>query len=343
MHRKKAIGKQVIWGCLFFAVTCGFGYAPLVRYDPRTTGLRDTSRYYAMTRFDYADVRPEWRYRPLVPTLAGAIAHWLPDRIGNWDSVFVSLLVVNGTCCALIGLIIMYLARRFELGPCIEVLAPFLYLSSYVVVNVYAAGMVDSSEALIYGLTICSVVQGRYWQLPILMLVGGLAKQTSVPLSSCFAFFWWLQGRSLSQPNWKHLAWIAVGSFVGLLTISLTKTVIGGDSHERWAFSLELLKRVPKDLMLTLKASRSFVYSFAYLVPLAIFGYRWLPSRFLVASSAATMLMFCLGVYGGIGTNINRPLFNAAGYALALSAAITLVRCGLEEVDETAASNPKSS
>ena len=56
----------------------------------------------------------------------------LPGSMGEWDPVFLALLIVNATFMSVSALILMGIARTLTNDVFVETLAPFLYLGSYV-------------------------------------------------------------------------------------------------------------------------------------------------------------------------------------------------------------------
>jgi hypothetical protein len=62
-----------------FAVTCfSFGYQTLNRFDVRHVGV-DPEAYCSMVESDYVHAAPPFRFRVLVPTLAGLIYRVIPS------------------------------------------------------------------------------------------------------------------------------------------------------------------------------------------------------------------------------------------------------------------------
>src|SRR5688572_17074441 len=114
---------------LFFLICAGLGYPTLRRYDPRhTSGLSDTSKYYAMAA---GDNRPEFREvfrrRILVPAIARPF-YWFALRyLPNWSPGFFALLVINSMFCAATACLIVSLGNMVIKDLTISLVGATLY------------------------------------------------------------------------------------------------------------------------------------------------------------------------------------------------------------------------
>lgn len=316
--------RQVTFFFLFAAISWGFGYATIVRYDPRTTGISDSAHYYNMVHFNYDEVPAPWRYRILTPTLAGLIYKILPaSGLRNWDGTFLSLLIVNSTFMSLTAILLMRLVGRLLDDPVVELVTPFVYLASFTGVNAFAAGLVDAGEAFFLCAIMLTVVHERWLWLPVLLAVGVLAKQTVAPLGLSFAVVWCLLGWKQSDQRMRQvLALLVAGTAAAIVLVGI-QALIGGEQYARWSLSREAWSGLVPALLRTLTA-RTLGYAFLYLGPLGLLRLRAIPARFRYASLAAALTVIALGTYARIGVNINRPLFIAIGPLLSMSCAVLL-------------------
>lgn len=69
-------------------------------------------------------------------------------------------------------------------------IAAFGWLLNFEVVNFHLAGMVDSAEACLMACLALALATRSWKALPLLGAIGGLAKETLVPLAFLFAFGW---------------------------------------------------------------------------------------------------------------------------------------------------------
>ena len=169
----------VVLFAVFAAISFSFGYQTLNRYDPRPASW-DAEAYYNMVRSDYAHALPPFRFRVLTPALAGLLYRALPAGVGgSWDPVFLALLIVNSAMMALACLVLLRLGELLTGSPTVGLTAAFLYITGWNVVNATLGGaLVDAAEILILLSLTVSVLQSRWWCVPLLMAVGPFAKET---------------------------------------------------------------------------------------------------------------------------------------------------------------------
>ncbi|MGA9584763.1 MAG: hypothetical protein WBQ95_05500, partial [Terracidiphilus sp.] len=182
---------RVIPWTLFFLVCMGLGYPTLNRYDPRSApGVTDSKGYYSIV-VGGTDAGDE-SHRVLVPYLAKPI-YWLTNnRLRTWNPVFFSLLIVNSIFTATSAFLLVVVGRRITGDYSTAMLAGFVYLADFAVSNFNLSGMVDSAVNCLLMAIVWALLSERWWLLPVLGLLGALAKETFVPLSLALTFSWWL-------------------------------------------------------------------------------------------------------------------------------------------------------
>lgn len=311
----------VLWG-LFFLICFGLGYSTLNRYDPRTVGNIDSREYYKLVTGGPRDAVGHWRYRVLVPYLAKPF-YWLAEgRIGTWDPVFLGLLIVNAALCATSACLLAILGHQVLGDYTTALLGASLYLLNFTITNGQLAGLVDSAEGCLMLVLIWAMLSRRWWLLPILGVLGALAKETFVPLSGVFALAWWLATARHDTFRLRRGIWIVAMGISGLATITLVQSLVSG--YVIWPWDVVLGERRLTNLLSGLLEciwSQSFWYVFIWLLPLGVWRLGTLPRSWTFASLAAVIAALMLGAWNRAGGNVARALFSVAGPALSLSTA----------------------
>src|SRR5258708_7170011 len=182
---------------MFFIICFGLGSPTLERYDPsQTASTSDSLDYYRLVVVGPSAAQGHWRYRILVPYLARPI-YILKEAGGHfrtWNSVAFSLLVVNSAFCASSLVVLMLIGKAFGLPFATALMAAFVYLLNYTVSNEQLSGGVDSVEAFLMVCLMLALRQRSWNALPVLGVLGGLGKETFLPLAFLFACGWVWRG-----------------------------------------------------------------------------------------------------------------------------------------------------
>jgi hypothetical protein len=332
----KALGVRyflLLW-LLFFLICFGLGYPTLKRYDPRATGgLSDTVKYYAMTTGgDQSAFRDVFRRRILVPTVARPF-YWFASRFpGTWDPGFFALLVANSLFCATTACFMVSIGTRLFNDPAVALLGATLYLLSFAVPNLLLAGLVDAGEACFMAMLIWALLNGRWYLLPLLGIVGALAKETFVPFASVFAISWWLMEVHRDETRWskrkrQQLMWTVSMGVVGLATVMLVYSQVAGRFAWPWEIALEARADVNYFMAVARSISQpNFWYVFGWLIPLGVWRLRLFPKPWVVASIVTATTAILLGAFIDAGGSIGRSVFNISGPLLSLSVALLIAR-----------------
>lgn len=321
----------LLWS-LFFLICVGLGYPTLKRYDPRDTqGLSDTVKYYAMTTGeDLSSFREVFRRRILVPTVARPF-YWLALRLpGTFEPGFFALLMANSIFCATAAYFIVSIGAKIFQDLTIGLLGATLYLLSFAVPNLLLAGLVDAGEACFMAMLIWSLINGRWFLLPLLGIFGALAKETFVPFACVFAIGWWVseqKGQQRSHREWQHLGWIAAMGILGFATVMLVYWRVAGRFALPWDIASEARAGGSffRALVRTV-TQQNFWYVFGWLLPLGAWRLRLFPRAWIVASTCAAVTAFLLGAFIDAGGSIGRSVFSITGPLLSLSVAALLAR-----------------
>lgn len=313
--------RRVLLFVTFFGVSLGLGYPSLNRVVPGAGGLSDIPEYVKLVRFEYDEVEAPFRYRILVPAVAGGLVALL-ERVplGTWHREMFGLLLVNALLTAAAALFILETARRIGKSGAEALVAAFFFLSSYTVVNAYLAGFVDPVEAfVIAGCAYLSVTGRTIWLIPLLG-VAALGKETAVAFGAVFSL---VAIAGQPQPRrWIHWGFAAGLAVVVLITV---RVLLGQDT---WVEDLWTYRKVTPVLTraVGVLTAKSLLYTFALPVALAIPRLGSIPAALRRASFAVAAMALVGSAISGIGDNVSRPLFNCTAPLLCIAAAGTLVR-----------------
>jgi hypothetical protein len=322
----------LLW-LLFFLICFGLGYPNLKRYDPRTTGgLSDTVKYYAMTTgADQSAFRDVFRRRILVPMVARPF-YWFALRLpGTWDPGFFGLLVANSLFCATTACFVVSIGTEILKDRVIALLGATLYLLSFAVPNLLLAGLVDAGEACFMAALIWTLVNEKWYLLPMLGVFGALAKETFVPFATVFAISWWLmqlrQDGEWSKRKGRQLMWTGIMGILGLATVMLVYSQVAG----RFAWPWDIAMEARADVNFFMAVARSvyqpnFWYVFGWLIPLGVWRLGFFPRPWVAASIITAVTAILLGAFIDAGGSIGRSVFNICGPLLSLSVALLIAR-----------------
>jgi hypothetical protein len=316
---------------LFFVICLGLGYPTLNRYDPRRAGNIDSVQYYGLVMGSPQDVEGRGRYRVLVPYLSKPLYLVVKGHVGTWDPVFLSLLVTNSAFTAASAYLLVHLGWKALSNPAIALLGGTLYLLNFTVPNGHLAGLVDASEGFLILAVAVTLLADRWWPLPILGIVGALAKETFVVLATAFAASWWLTTAHSDRSRFRRLAWVAAMGLAGLATVSGVQSLVSGVMVWPWM----VMGAARSDVgyftgLLGCLTERSFWYVLGWLLLLGLWQLRRLPQPWVLASVGAALAALHLGAYHNAGGNVARAMFNASGPVLSLSLALALTRLSLD-------------
>ena len=136
--------------------------------------------------------------------------YWLADgHLHTWNPVFFALLVVNSFFIATTAYLLVGFSHRIVGDYAVALLSGLLYLTDFAVANFNLAGYVDSAVNCMMMAVAWALITERWWLLPLWGVLGALAKETFVPLSSVFALAWWLTSWRRGALRLTQLAWVA--------------------------------------------------------------------------------------------------------------------------------------
>jgi len=321
--------RGILW-LLFFLICMGLGYPTISRYDPRTThGLEDTTAYAAMVvGAPLQDFQADLGHRVLVPMLARPV-YWLTrEHLQTWSPVFFALLTANSVLMASAAWLLVAIAHQLTGDYAVSLLSAFLYLANFAVANFNLSGYVDSSLNFVFIAIAWSLLAENWWTLPLWGVVGGLSKETFVPLAVVLTLAWWFSTSSKGQSKVLRLAWIAGMAIVSLTVLVMVMT---HQSPPYSPLSFAVSRRASSgsghfylDGLIHCLTAHEFVFVLGWLVPLGLPRLRQLPKAWVAGSICAGLTALVLGAYDNAEGNTVRPIFSACGPVFSLAAAYFL-------------------
>lgn len=317
-----------------FVIALGLGYPVLNRYDPRQTGNCDANTYYALVEGRGDTVAGFQKSRMLTPALARPIYLLVRGHVGSWNPASLALLCVNALFVALSAAMLVILGQHLGVPTAIATMAAFIYLGAFPVANGHLAGLVDASEAAIMVTLALALLRERYALAILLVAVGTTSKETVAPLSAAFAAGWILFD---PRGGLRRAASVAlVVAVVGVLVASTARSLVEHRTVLPWATVSEMTRPLTVVQSLRGLLAPQWIYAFAALFPVGVWGLRGLPRQWIAAVSLSSAAAMALGVFADAGGNASRPVFNIAGPLLALGTARALCGRSLHQVGSDA-------
>lgn len=320
----------------------GLGYPTLSRYDPRSVpGLFDSIGYSSLVTG--GSLAGDESHRILVPYLARPI-YWLVDgHLHTWNPVFFALLVVNSFLIATTAYLLVGVSHRIVGDYAVALVSGLLYLTNFAVSNFNLAGYVDSAVNCMIMAVAWTLITERWWLLPFWGVLGALAKETFVPLSTVFALAWWLTSWQRGALRLTRLAWVAVTAAVGLATLVFVMARVSPGSSPM-AFAASRWNESGRGYfylsgLVGCLIARESLYVFGWLLPLGVWRLGRLPKTWVAASVAATLAALAMAAYDNALGNAVRPVFSCIGPVLSLSASILLVEADTSSLPRDSQSN----
>ena len=318
----RVANRPVLW-LMFFVISFGLGYPTLNRYNPNETGgVWDSRQYFRLVVDGPATAEGHWRYRILVPYLAKPVYLMARGHIGTWNPVSFSMLVINSAFCGASALLLMLIARKLGLSFATGLIAALAYLANFVVANLQLAGLVDSAECFLTMCLFLVCLERRWYLLPVIGILGALAKETVLPVAFLFLAGWFLRAER------RPWIWMAVMAIAALATVTLVRSVVEG--HLITPLAVAAGERNIHSLRDIYLAARSIVtdwaiwITFLWMLPLAVPGRDRLPAQ---AGMATLLGVICaLGLSLWNWAHAFRPIFNVAAPYVCLAFAVGATR-----------------
>ncbi len=329
------LGRMASLWLLFFLICLGLGYPALNRYDPGTRGgTSDVPVYRNLVEGRGPSRAPDGQgevlrgenyYRILVPTIARPFYRLARGHVGSWDPALFGLLISNAIFTATTALLLVAIGFHLTFDLPLALLGAALYLLNFCISNLYLVGLIDSGESCFFLFIVWSLLNRRWYLLPLWGILGALAKETFAPLSAVLVFGWWISEVRRENLQLTRLAWLAALGVASLGTVIVTMSSVAGKLVYPWKFAASMHAREAffPGLMGSI-FNHTFWFVFAWLLPLGVVRLRSFPRPWVIGAALAFGAALVLGGYNHAGDNTARALFNIAGPLLSLSAAILI-------------------
>jgi hypothetical protein len=299
---------------LLFLICCGIGYPGVGRFDPRTV-CPDSIDYYKLVAGHPMDASDLLRYRVLVPWVAKPFAVISRGHIGHWDPIAFGLLLSNSLFTTGAAILILLMGTDL-LGFPVAFIGTLLYLMDFTVHNrQLGLGMVESGEAFFVMLLFFALFRRKLYLLPIIGVLGGLAKESVVPLCTLVAVGWLLCEYRAGRRVGRAAAWSAAMIVVGLATIVVLQASINGHIVWPWQFAGTLRQHDVSLFrgLIGCFTDRLFWYAFAWLIPLGVMRLREFPKPWIWASAGGAIAAWMMGAWNNAMGNTEPSIFNCVG------------------------------
>ncbi len=311
--------RSAVFWLLFFSFSLTLGYPTLSRYDPRKLG-RDQTAYYSMTAGQPVVDGVPFCYRLLVPSVAKPF-YWLArGRVGTWDPVWFGMLISNSLFCATFSFLMLLMGYRILRDLPVAFLGCTLVLLDYAVADLWLSGYVDASEACLLMAVALLMYSDKWWPLPLIGLIGGIAKQSFLPFATVFAIVWWL-ATPRSRRSSTQLLWIAALACAAFASIVLAYWLVEDKLMMPWSMATWwTFGGILRDL-LRIFSDHRFLYPFFWLLPLGFWRLNRFPRPWVMATVITGLFAFGVAVYANLGGSADRPIFNVIAPLFGLSTA----------------------
>lgn len=324
--------RLMIHWLLFFAIALGLGYPALGRFDPRTVpGCADSTKYFEMVVGDKV-AASQLSLRPLVPWVARPIYRLSEGRLPSWNPVAFGLLVASSLFTATGALLLLQIGRTHATSSSTALVGTLLYLLNFAVHNKHlGCGLVDSGESSIMLALYSLLFARKYFLLPVVGLVGALAKETFIPMAAVATLGWVVVEFRHGRSRPIQMLWL-----LGMIVVGLSTTVaLQSAAYDRlilpWEFAAQI-RNDPwaKDVSLLqgligCLTDRQFWYIFGWLLPLGLLRLNQLPGAWVGASLGGAAATLAMGAWINAGGVAAPAIFNAIGPLLSISAAMFLI------------------
>jgi hypothetical protein len=330
------ISRIFLYWVVFFCICFGLGFPVLNRFDPKT-GSPDSISYYKLVTGRPSEAGDLLRYRVLVPWVAKPF-FWAGDHhLGSWSPVAFGLLMSNSLFTATAALFLLMIGTA-----CVShktaLAGVLLFLLNFTIPNrQLGSGLVESGESCCMLMLFCALLQRKFFLLPIIGLLGALAKESFVPISATATLGWAIY--EFRRGTWKLSAtiWSVFMVLTGLSTVVLLQWSVTGHLIWPWAFARSL-RDTQVDLLTGLArcfTAHYFWYVFGWLLPLGVVRLRAVPAAWVWASAGGAAAALSMGAWNNAAGDTIPSVFNSVGPVLSLSAAQLLLDWAAKALEPT--------
>jgi hypothetical protein len=163
---------------------------------------------------------------------------------------------------------------------------------------------------------------GKWWALPLIGVLGGLAKQSFLPFATIFAVTWWLSTERTKR-TFGHLLCLLGMAATSFLAIVFAYRAVAGIFMMPWTMASQVYPH--SNILSHLKqmlGDRRFWYPFVWLVPLGVWRLHRFPRPWVMATTVTAVFALFLASYTSLANaGASRPIFNIIAPLFSLSAA----------------------
>ena len=311
---------------LFMTISFNIGWSGFVRYDTTNMHSNGDIRQYLFMAQDM-DAEAPFRYRVIIPFIAKSIYTTIKDiPMGHWNPLGLSFWIVNSIFVSLCAMLIYIISSQIGFRHSVSILSSLLYLSSFPVINFHVLPHIDSLEVLLLLFSIYMVQLNKFFILPFVAFISGFAKETTfVFICSYFLGYIVIQYCYDKIEDKKALLTVLLSVVLGIISTILVRSTVGGEVYGNYTRSFFEQMKLAFDLLLPSTFSRTFLYTFPALIIFSIPSIKKIPQNILFPSIGMVFLAYVMSIYGVVGHNIFRPIFNVSGWLLCIMSAYTLV------------------
>jgi hypothetical protein len=315
----------------FFFVTCwSLGYSTLNRYSPDLLmGLSDTAIYYSLVENGLGSIEYDLNNRSnriLVPLIARMIYLYIPT-FGTWDPIGHALLITTSVFSSLAALMIFNLSLKMFDNIHLSLIASFLYLTNFIVINWYLVGGVDSAWSLCCISLFYILVEKKYYLLPYLSVLATLTKEHFLLFGLLIIFLWILYEYIYENKfDIKFVLYFFLTLIISLSIVLLLYYFLKNQVTMPW----QIMNDVPVlsskyDLDYLISRVSRFLLVLGPLLLLSIPNLKIFSSKLLFSIGITVLTQLVLGTMidlGGAGHG--RSMFNLASFVICTGAAMTV-------------------
>jgi hypothetical protein len=244
--------------------------------------------------------------------------------LGRSDPAAFGLLMSNSLFTATEALLLLMIGTAC-VGNNIALAGVLFFLLNFTITNRQLCnGLVDSGESCCMLLLFAALFWRKFFLLPIVGLLGALAKESFVPMCTIatlgFAIY------EFRRRAWKPSAtiWSVIMVLIGLSTVVLIQTRTAGHLVWPWQYA-GIVRSKHVSLLAGLAGCFTnyyFWFVFGFLLPLGLIRLRAFPAAWIWASAGAAAAALAMGTWNNAGADTVPSMFNSAGPILSLSVAL---------------------
>ena len=207
-----------------------------------------------------------------------------------------------------------------------------LYFLDFTVPNrQLGLGLVDSGEAFFMLALFWVLFRKKFFLLPIIGLLGALAKESFVPMCAVATAGWAIYDYRKGRWKGNQTVWSIIMVLIGLGTVVLLQANVTGHLVWPWEFAHGLRHNEVSLLrgLIGCFRDRYFWYTFIWLLPLGVVRLRHFPPAWIWASIAGAAAALAMGSWNNAAGNTVPSIFNSIGPILSLSVAQFLIGEGV--------------